>query len=226
MSVYKNKFLGKTEYSITSQITLRLGVIFLILAVFSYITLTLKLGYEITIIFIGIEVVVAVIFWQLKLMGRTAEVLLYDFFNFLRDKNIYYWKKDINTFIYKVLISEEPITKKAKERKGLENKEEIKKIDSWEYASDVQDILENIISDEKVAKENFSYLTSLDKSKKKKILMFSTLGREITITNIILIFIFIAVSVLSIFYYKNYYNIRSYIDLNLIKKYILKIFNR
>ncbi|MBU2598314.1 MAG: hypothetical protein KKC53_03925 [Actinobacteria bacterium] len=226
MSVYKNKFLGKTEYSITSQITLRLGVIFLISAVFLWITLTLKLGYEITIVLIGLEVVIAVIFWQLKLMGRTTEVLLYDFFNFLRGKNIYYWKKDINKFIYNVLISEEPITKKVKERKELVNKEEIKKIDSWEYASDVQEILENIISDEKVAKENFSYLTSLDKSKNKKLLRFNTLGREITITNIILIFIFISASVLSILYYKNYYNIRSYIDLYLIKNYILKILNR
>lgn len=217
MSIYKNNFLGKTEILITSHINLRSGILFLISAILIWLTLKLNLGYEKTVILIGLELAAATIFWQLKVMDRTAESWLIDFINFIKEKKRYIWQKEKNEYIYNVLTSNEPVTKNVKFSKKSKVKDDFKKIKDWEIASNMQDSLEKIIKNRAYILENEIYLKDFvyEKDKRKK----SALLDILIILTVLFIIIFI-------FYFKNYYDLKSLIDFNEIKLYLIETFKK
>lgn len=213
MSIYKNKFLGKTEILITSQINLRSGIILLTTAIFIWLTLRLNLGYEKTVILIGLELAAATIFWQLKIMDRTAELWLIDFIDFLKEKKRYIWEKEKNEYIYNVLTKDKPVTKNIKLRKKTKVKDDFNKIKDWEIASNIQDSLEKIIKNKNYTLENEIYLKNYvyEKNKKKRLALLD-----------ILIILTVLFSLILIFYFRKYYDFKSLIDFNEIKLYIIK----
>jgi hypothetical protein len=215
MSIYKNKNLGKTEYMITSQINLRAGIIFLILAIVIWLTLGINLGYEKTVILVGIEIALAVLFWQLKIMDRTTEVWIKDLIKFLKEKKTYIFNRNINKFIYKVLLSKEPITGKYSSKNKFEVKNDFKKIESWQEASYVQTALEDILTEDLSALKNEIYLKKSVYEKKNKKNGFKIYGKEIAFSNILLIFILIFF--VSVFFYqqkfKNFNQIITYMKI-------------
>ena len=217
MSVYKNNFLGKTEILITSHINLRSGILFLIAAILIWLTLRLNLGYEKTVILIGLELASATIFWQLKVMDRTAESWLIDFINFIKEKKRYIWEREKNEYIYNVLTSDEPVTKNVKFREESKVKDDFKKIKDWEIASNMQDSLEKIIKNRAYALKNEIYLKDFvyEKDKSKKSALLDIL--------IILAVLFI---IIFIFYFKDYYDFKSLIDFNEIKPYLIEAFKK